>query len=133
MAIVYPLGVPIGYNLLLRRHKGEIMAAGRETDTSLDPIRFLFANYGPNAWYFEPIVCVEKLVLVGVVVFFFPGTLTQLGITGAGASVFLSVYSWIKPFGEYTENLQGVSAQVSFVVAGVPAASLLAHLPRPQR
>ena len=126
MAIVYPLGVPIGYNLLLRQHKGEIMAAGRETDTSLDPIRFLFANYSPNAWYFEPIVCVEKLILVGVVVFFFPGTLSQLGITAANASGFLSVYSWIKPFGEPTLDLHGVSAQVS-VVAAVACAT-----PRPR-
>ena len=119
MAVAYPLGIPTGYWLLLRGNQAAIMADGRGNDPSLDPIRFLFANYSPNAWYFEPIVCVEKLILVGVVVFFFPGTLSQLGITAANASGFLSVYSWIKPFGEQTLDLHGVSAQVSVVAAAV--------------
>ena len=133
MAVAYPLGIPTGYWLLLRWKQAAIMADGRENDASLDPIRFLFANYSPNAWYFEPIVCVEKLILVGVVVFFFPGTLSQLGITAANASGFLSVYSWIKPFGEQTLDLHGVSAQVS-VVAAVACATPPAPLtsPRPQ-
>jgi len=113
MAIAFPLGVPAGYWLLLRWYKVAIMADDRKNDASLDPIRFLFANYSPNAWYFEPIVCVQKLILVGVVVFFFPGTLTQLGITEAGASVFLGVYAYIQPFGKASINLHGMSAQVS--------------------
>jgi hypothetical protein len=123
MAIAYPLGVPIGYNLLLRWNKTAIMKAGRETDASLDPIRFLFANYSPAGWYFEPIVCVQKLVLVGVVVFFFPGTLSQLGITEAAASVFLGVYAWIKPFSKDSISLHGVSAQ--FCIMWIVLAAIL--------
>jgi len=114
MAIAFPLGVPAGYWLLLRWYKVAIMADDRKNDASLDPIRFLFANYSPNAWYFEPIVCVQKLILVGVVVFFWPGTLSQLGVTEAGASVFLGVYAYIQPFGKASINLHGISAQVSW-------------------
>ena len=134
MAIAFPLGVPAGYWLLLRWYKVAIMADDRKNNASLDPIRFLFANYSPNAWYFEPIVCVQKLILVGVVVFFWPGTLTQLGITEAGASVFLAVYAYIQPFGKASINLHGMSAQVSSWVGACRRRlfpSRPAHLPSP--
>merc|ERR1719262_1497523 len=119
MAILYPVGVPLVFYRLLSGNRDRIMnAATRDTDEVLAPIRFLFTNYAPHAWYYEPVVCLQKLVLVGMVVFFWPGSLAQLAVAQASATVFLSVYSFIQPFRGMSVNLHAVSAQfcICFIV-----------------
>jgi hypothetical protein len=119
MAILYPVGVPLVFYSLLSGNRDRIMnARTRKTDETLAPIRFLFTNYAAQAWYYEPVVCLQKLVLVGMVVFFWPGSLTQLAVAQASATVFLSVYSYIQPFGARSVDLHAVSAQfcICFIV-----------------
>jgi hypothetical protein len=63
--LVYPVGVPLLYALLLWRHKGQIMAQGKKVVSEhnpLDAFRFLFEAYRPEVWYFSLVTIGQKVL-----------------------------------------------------------------------
>jgi len=67
-------------------------------------------------------VCAEKLLLVGVMVFFWPQTLSQLAAAQCVAMVFLTLYAHVTPFVEYSVSLMAIGAQLCIaliVLAGI--------------
>ena len=50
----------------------------RETNEEIKYIQFLFEGYEPRCLYFEVVECVRKLMLTGMMIFFFPETPSQV-------------------------------------------------------
>ena len=58
--------------------KAEEQLKKREDDEEIRYIRFLFDSYEPRCLYFEVVECVRKLMLTGMMIFFFPETPSQV-------------------------------------------------------
>lgn len=56
----------------------EEQAADRDNDETIAHVAFLVGAYKPQAWWTEVFVAAFKVVITGVVVFFAPGTATQI-------------------------------------------------------
>ena len=50
----------------------------RENNEDIAFLRFLFDSYEPRCMYFEVVECVRKLLLTGMLIFFFPETPSQV-------------------------------------------------------
>ncbi|CAM9808689.1 unnamed protein product, partial [Laminaria digitata] len=112
MILVYPIGIPVLYAVILWRKRellnpqirtiampdpdgtdetatradsaeGKRVTARRE-HPGLTPFMFLWQDYGPDVFYFEVIECGRRLLLTGVLVFIAPNSSTQV----ASACVF---------------------------------------------
>ena len=80
------------FGLLFRHRKGiKPKSAGaelaetaqlnvRETNEEIKYIQFLFDSYEPRCLYFEVVECVRKLMLTGMMIFFFPDTPSQASV-----------------------------------------------------
>ena len=101
MLVVYPLGIPIFFALLLFRQREALM------DTSLrnDPrdllqqsTSSLWKPYKPPAFYYELVECGRRVMLTGVIVFFYPNTAAQIAITLAIAFILAFTSERLDPY-----------------------------------
>ena len=96
--LVYPIGIPTLYFVLLYTNRDliaptpAIPADGQRTEPivaaqlrlreanaqRIAHLRFLIDSYEPGSMYFEVVECVRKLMLTGMLIFFFPGTPSQV-------------------------------------------------------
>ena len=83
----------------------------RAADKSIDHIRFLFEAYRPSAWYFELCECIRRLLLSCMLIFFAPGTATQIVIAMMITAVFLVIYIDATPFLEKSDHNVAYFAQ----------------------
>merc|ERR1712006_77555 len=83
-------------------------AANEETIAHL---RFLFDSYEPRCMYFEVVETFRKLLLTGMLVFFFPDTPSQIvvGLLIAFASAI--IYSRYRPYVEDDDDFVSEVAQ----------------------
>ena len=63
-----------GSNEIMQREQIE----DREANQNIEYLRFLFDSYEPRCMYFEVMECVRKLLLTGMLIFFFPETPSQV-------------------------------------------------------
>jgi hypothetical protein len=73
MVLLYPIGVPLIYFLVLWRHRDDIMSRKEATFTAqgkarIEPLSFIFSSYEPQYWYWEVIETFRRLLLTGVLV-----------------------------------------------------------------
>ena len=89
-------GIPFLYFVLLRTNRDGIAPTvgapedqiarqqwqrkQRETNGRVAHLRFLFDGYEPRFMYFEIAECARKLLLTGMLVFFFPETPSQVRV-----------------------------------------------------
>jgi len=80
--MLYPVGIPLFYTVLLWRRKALIMEDVKEREGSeeLRGLEFLFENYKPEYWYFEVVLTVLRLLLTGILGLIEPGSSTQLSV-----------------------------------------------------
>jgi hypothetical protein len=105
MVIIYPLGIPALYALLLwnNRHKlrsnteTSVHMPNRHKDESLRSTRFLWKSYTHKMYYWEVIECMRRLLLTGAIVFIAPGTAAQAAIACVLAVVSLAVALYFQP------------------------------------
>ncbi|KAG5177756.1 hypothetical protein JKP88DRAFT_264944 [Tribonema minus] len=98
--LVYPVGIPLTYFVLLRRHRKAIAnvsdadPSGRTSlgtrsslgaqssrvvlHQDLQSCAFLWQPYKRDAYYWEVVECVRRLLLTGVLVFIWPGKCTHV-------------------------------------------------------
>ncbi|GMH50067.1 hypothetical protein TrRE_jg13386, partial [Triparma retinervis] len=121
MVLVYPLGIPFSYWLLLFRRRKQLdggqtvkeegMAEDqalkealkeREENEALDPnlkaLGFLYEQYEPKYYWFEVFETLRKLALTGFLVFMVPGTAAQILLSLIINLASMRVYSGKKPF-----------------------------------
>lgn len=99
MVVVYPVGIPVAYSILLSRHRRRLTnMRSREHDARIRPILQLWAPYRPSRYYYEIVECVRRISLTGVVVFIYPNTAAQVAITLAMAFAFVLVSEGLSPY-----------------------------------
>ena len=97
MLIVYPIGIPLGYFILLFRQRrllnphepvlgilpdypgfeGAVRYV-RSKNIALQSTVFLWGSYEPRVYWWEVVEMLRKMLLTGAIVFMSPGTPTQV-------------------------------------------------------
>ena len=76
-----------------------------KVDEKVVHLSFLFDSYEPGCMYFEVFECIRKLLLTGMMTFFYPGTASQIAIGLLIAFASAIFYSHFKPFVEDHDDL----------------------------
>jgi hypothetical protein len=146
MVLVYPIGIPFSYWLLLYRkrkllncrqlRKEESMSEEqalkaaleeREENELRDPtlkaLGFLYEQYEPKFYWFEVFETLRKLALTGFLVFMVPGTASQILLSLIINLASMRVYSGKKPYIEsfYDRFSEVAQWQLFFTLLGALA------------
>lgn len=99
MILLYPVGIPALYTVLLFRNR-EVLKdiASREDALSVKSISDLWKPYKPGRYYYEVIECGRRILLTGVVVFILPNTAGQIAVTLMIALFFVFVSEALAPY-----------------------------------
>ncbi|CAM9420392.1 unnamed protein product, partial [Hapterophycus canaliculatus] len=97
MVLVYPVGIPLFYTVLLFQHR-DVLANADEDKTVAQPIAGLWEAYRPERFYYEVVECGRRILLTGVVVFIFPNDAAQIAITMLIAFFFSLVFEVLSPY-----------------------------------
>ena len=65
---VYPIGIPIGFLIMLRRDKKNTGTSPSQSSSS-SSLDFLRADYKPDYYYYECVTLLEKLLMTGLLIF----------------------------------------------------------------
>ncbi|CAN0255509.1 unnamed protein product, partial [Ascophyllum nodosum] len=102
MIVVYPVGIPLMYAILLYRLRGILRTGGpaRFSCPSASTINNLWSPYRPKLFFFEASVieCLRRIMLTGVVVFIFPGDAAQIAVTIVISFVFSFISEAVRPY-----------------------------------
>ena len=78
----------------------------------------------PNTFYFELFGYLQKLVLVGLLIFFEPGTLVQLTVGLIVCMAYFGLCIHLMPYGSVVDNLMAVVTQCSLLACMLSAYSV---------
>lgn len=99
MLMVYPLGIPFLYGVLLHRNRFDLVkSTGREDNVLLKSTTDLWKPYKPDRFYYEIIECGRRVMLAGVVVFIYPNTPSQVAVTLVIAVFFMLLAEALAPY-----------------------------------
>lgn len=103
MILVYPVGVPFLYFILLysRRHfiqTRDSKALSELCLAKMKPLSFLYSSYEPRYWYWEIVETFRRILLTGVLVLVAQGSALQIVVGLLIAMVYIKLYSY---FGRY--------------------------------
>jgi hypothetical protein len=113
MIMVYPIGIPLLYAVLLYRSRDRLVKPDRDYDPKISKINFLWQNYEPGKWWFEVFECARRLSMSGVLVFVAQGTASQI-VVGLLISVVTSgLYIHWRPFEQESDDDLAILTQVS--------------------
>jgi hypothetical protein len=130
MILIYPIGIPLFYWLMLRQHKHVLSdeeAVKREASEDFPTIghlTFLTQAYSSKYYYFEVLECVRRLILASVV-----GMLPADGVVAPTLGillcfVFLYIFIDFRPYRNADDSNLGIILQYSitlFFLAGLLA------------
>merc|ERR1711907_369835 len=103
MLIIYPLGIPASYALLLRlKHKKLLVT---DEDESNAHLKFLWGSYESRYYWWEVVEMARKLVLTGLLVIFLEGSVLQLCTGLVVTVVSLVIYANICPYSSLTDDV----------------------------
>ncbi|GMH77627.1 hypothetical protein TrLO_g10306 [Triparma laevis f. longispina] len=113
MIMVYPVGIPTLYLILLFRNRKRLQKADRDYDPKILKISFLWQNYEPGMWWFEVFECARRLGMSGVLVFVAQGSASQI-VVGLLISVITSgLYIHWRPFEKESDDNLAIFTQIS--------------------
>jgi len=119
MILLYPLGIPLMYFLLLWGVRDELdpypddlrkSQVTRAHDPDLRHLTFLFLTYRPKSWWFEVLECFRRLILTAGLVFFLDGTAMQIVIGMALALGAVKILGQVKP---YYDRIDSILAEIT--------------------
>ena len=99
MILLYPIGIPFMYFVLLYRNKNSLSApnSDRFGNRSLLPYVFLWRDFKPKVYYFEVIECLRRVLLTGAIVLIDPNSPVQVTFACLMAFISLIVFELIRP------------------------------------
>lgn len=119
MTFVYPVGCVVLYTVVLWAHHKQLnpaaysdgpeppmdeQVAARDNDESLEHLAFLVQSYKPRYWWMEIFNAGYKVAITGVIVFFVPGTATQIVIALLVSLIALAVQGETHAYVEDGDN-----------------------------
>ena len=98
--LVYPIGVPVFFFLVLFVTRDELFEPGTDTPNpdKAEQLGFLYAGYTKKYWWWECVELFRKLMLTGILAFFKPGSPEQLFMAILLAVAFIVGYAREKPY-----------------------------------
>ncbi|CAM9335907.1 unnamed protein product, partial [Choristocarpus tenellus] len=99
MILVYPIGIPFLYGVLLFRHRHALRSHGvdRGENVRLKAFSDLWGPYKPKVFYYELVECFRRVMLTGLVVFIYPDSAAQIAATVGLAFAFQLVSEVLSP------------------------------------
>ncbi|CAN0380979.1 unnamed protein product, partial [Scytosiphon promiscuus] len=97
MVLVYPVGIPLLYTILLYQRRA-ILSDADADKTAAQPISSLWEPYKAERFYYEVVECGRRVMLTGVVVFIFPNDAAQIAITMLIAFFFFAAFELLSPY-----------------------------------
>jgi len=88
----------------------------RDQDPSISHLSFIYEEYEPRTYLFSIVDCVRKLCLSGILVFLYPGSLSQVGFALLFALIFAKVQTHVRPFLEDEDDLIAEVVMESLVI-----------------
>lgn len=138
MILVYPLGIPLSYFLVLYKNRREIstrqeIVQNAPDDTKLSMqvagIAFLWQAYRPNAWYWEVVETTRRILLTAVLSVASPGTSQQSVLSILLALLYIKLYSIFHPYASKSDDIMAEMGQwqifFTFFVANTQQNDLL--------
>ncbi|GMH78858.1 hypothetical protein TrLO_g8608 [Triparma laevis f. longispina] len=123
MILVYPIGITAMYSYQLVKFRDALKsAASRDEDQTVQHIAFLWRDYRPELWWFEIYECFRRLSFSGMLVFFEPGSASQLCFSIILALISSLTYAYYKPLEKSEENLLAQISSISIfltLLAGI--------------
>ncbi|CAM9604384.1 unnamed protein product, partial [Laminaria digitata] len=115
MSVVYPFGIPFCYAVFLYRGRAALKdPVARETFTTDGAVlRELWIAYRPEAYFYEVVESLRRVVLSGVIVFIFPNTAGQIATAFLLALFFAAVFLVLDP---YTSSFDTWAARMGHTV-----------------
>lgn len=106
MIIVYPLGIPFLYFVLLYKNKNALLRDNdeRKKNDKVTPYIFLWKDFRPNVYFFEVIECMRRILLTGFLVFINPGSSIQVTVACLFAFISLLIFEVIRPHYNKTDT-----------------------------
>ena len=109
MILVYPIGIPSMYLVMLWRNREKLdpqkffteMSLGESVvkrEKEVNHLKFLFDAFLPHYWWTEVMECVRKLLLTGFMVFIYEGSGLQIFASMIVSTFFLVIYAKIEPY-----------------------------------
>ena len=103
--ILYPIGIPLAYMWLLRKVKTKLIHNVKSPLTAA--LTFLHGPYKPQYFWWELVLVLQKLILVGFFVLepFQPGSFVQLMLGMSVVFIFTVVQLQVQPYRSREDNL----------------------------
>lgn len=100
MILLYPVGIPVVYGIILFRHRDILRNRRRHSVQSVDVevTADLWKQYRPERFYYEVVECGRRVTLTGVIVFIYPNTAGQVAITLVLAFAFVMISESLAPY-----------------------------------
>ena len=114
MIVLFPIGVPLVFALLLMRTKEQRTRLARQDDgdlEGLEHLQMLIDPYSPQYYYFEILECGRKMLLIGITVFLERGSVTQMTLAQAVAVLSLLMYAATQPYTSPLDNILQIICQ----------------------
>eukprot|EP00656_Telonema_subtile_P006062 TRINITY_DN12780_c0_g2_i1.p1 TRINITY_DN12780_c0_g2~~TRINITY_DN12780_c0_g2_i1.p1 ORF type:complete len:1689 (+),score=367.73 TRINITY_DN12780_c0_g2_i1:28-5067(+) len=123
MVLVFLVGLPLSSMLWLKLNKA------RHTDHSFQR-RYgtLYTMYRPEQWYALSTDCLRKLLMVGVIVFFSPGSVTQTAMAFIMAYFFTMYHIKFQPYMDAAVNRMQLISESTLAATLFSGLGLQAHL-----
>jgi hypothetical protein len=122
MVFLWPIGTPATFFLLVWRHRHRINPLGAElgkmdkaefnartkiltdADIRIEKYKMLWLAYKYEHWYFETVVCMQRLLLTGFMTLVYPGTALNVIYALVIVLVSLKIFTYYEPYMDYTDN-----------------------------
>ena len=99
MVIIYPVGIPTLYSLLLFRNRSVLTDEHRRrSDVYVQPTSNLWKPYKPSQFYFEVVECARRILLTGVAMLSENDTAAKIAATFMIAVIFMVVVEVLAPY-----------------------------------
>jgi hypothetical protein len=104
MCLVYPIGLPLLYYILLFKCRDEIVNRKEMFENGIQPSRlssvlsFLYKSYKPEFWYFEIIETTRRLMLTAVLSVISSGSPEQIVAALFLSLIYINVYKNTNPY-----------------------------------
>jgi hypothetical protein len=103
MALLYPLGIPLLYAVVLCKERRLAWQAQHAAVSYAPPVdavavsEFLWEPYELKVYYWEVIECVRRLLLTGLLAFILPGSAGQSAVACTIAFFTILIYGFVHP------------------------------------
>ena len=122
--LAFPVGLPALYLFMLYPHRSELYE-NTEVSKKFLHLRFFFAEYKPQFYFWEVVECLRKCLLMGFAVFFKPGTLLQLIVVIILVMIYIVLLTHFKPYTSWRDNQLSVMNQMMLFLTLVGASATL--------